>query len=189
MVLFGARLDYRRSNFSAFFMDFADRIERVLVWLYHNGADLLHTLKALQNPARKMNDCFNLFGLIIFLMILIKRVTLEGLLQAARNTYPNEFFALLGSKHRNEVIDEVIVVPAIYGRAHALIKSGYIPVDFNIVGSVHSHPTHSNKPSKADLHSFPAFGKIHLIISYPFTMESINAYDSSGRKTGWRVVE
>ena len=122
-------------------------------------------------------------------MIEIKSATLGGLLEAARNTFPNEFFALLGSRRRNNLIDEVIVVPAIYGRAHTLVKSGFIPVDFNIAGSVHSHPTSSNKPSKADLHSFPVFGSIHLIISYPFTIENVSAYDSGGRSREFRVVE
>lgn len=122
-------------------------------------------------------------------MIQIKRSTLRGLLYAASNTYPNEFFALLGSRHRNNEIDEVIVVPAIYGRVHTLIKSSLIPIDFKIVGSVHSHPTSQSKPSRADLHSFPVFGSIHLIIPYPFTIESVQAYDSGGRKIELKVVE
>jgi len=122
-------------------------------------------------------------------MIRVKRATLEGILEAARNTYPNEFFALLGSSHRSNVIDEVIVVPAVYGKTHALVKSWLKPVDFSIMGSVHSHPGPSNRPSKADLHSFPSFGRIHFIISYPFNLESASAYDSTGKKLEWAVAE
>ncbi len=122
-------------------------------------------------------------------MISIKRATLEGLLEAARNTYPNEFFALLGSTHRNNVIDEVIVVPAVYGQRHTIIRSGLVPLDFNAVGSVHSHPGNSSRPSVADLHSFPSFGRVHFIISYPFTIESTNAYSASGKELEWRTVE
>ncbi len=122
-------------------------------------------------------------------MISIKRATLEGLLEAARNTYPNEFFALLGSTHRNSTIDEVVMVPTVYGKAHAIIKSGLVPVDFNIIGSIHSHPGNSNKPSVADLHSFPSFGSVHFIISYPFTIERINVYSARGKELEWKVVE
>lgn len=122
-------------------------------------------------------------------MILIKRATLEGLLEAASNTYPNEFFALLGSTHRNNVIDEVIVVPAVYGKRHTIIRSGLMPLDFNVTGSVHSHPGNSNRPSVADLHSFPGFGSVNFIISYPFTIESTNAYSASGKELKWGIVE
>ena len=122
-------------------------------------------------------------------MASIKRATLEGLLGAAKNTYPNEFFALLGSRHRNNIVDEVVVVPAVYGKRHALVKTGLVPLDFSILGSVHSHPGPSNRPSRADLHSFPRFGSIHLIISLPFTMETVGAYDSKGRGIELEVVE
>ena len=122
-------------------------------------------------------------------MYTIKRATLEGLLEAAANTYPNEFFALLGSSRKNNVIDEVVIVPAVYGRSHTLVKTGHIPLDLKVMGSIHSHPGPSAKPSKADLHSFPAFGSIHLIISHPFSMNSVAAYDVAGHRIEVKVAE
>ena len=121
-------------------------------------------------------------------MILIKRDVIETIIEAAKNTYPKEFFALLGST-KSSIVDELVVVPAIYGYGHTLIRSGLIPIDFNIVGSVHSHPGSSNMPSKADLNSFANFGRIHLIIAWPFNMDTIEVYDINGEKLAWRVIE
>jgi len=43
----------------------------------------------------------------------IKKQTLESIIMAARNVYPNEFFSMLGGKNRT--IEELVVVPATYG--------------------------------------------------------------------------
>ncbi|MEM0360182.1 MAG: Mov34/MPN/PAD-1 family protein [Candidatus Diapherotrites archaeon] len=120
-------------------------------------------------------------------MLCIKKAIVEGILEASKNTYPNEFFALLGSKNRNEIIDEVVIVPAVFGREHAIVR-GRLPVDFRIVGSVHSHPSPDNNPSQEDLVAFSRFGKVHFIISYPFNIGNINVVDSSGKKIEWTVV-
>jgi len=121
-------------------------------------------------------------------MIQIKRNVIETIIEAAKNTHPKEFFALLGSTD-GKTIDELIIVPAVYGYGHTLIKAGLIPVDFNIAGSVHSHPGPANVPSNADLHSFPGFGRIHLIIAWPFNIGSIKVFDSAGKELEWKVVE
>jgi len=120
--------------------------------------------------------------------IQIKRNIIEGIIEAARNTYPKEFFALLGSSDK-KVIDELIVVPAIYGFGHVLVRSYLIPIDFKIVGSVHSHPEKMNNPSSADIKSFSEFGDIHLIIAWPFDINSIQAYDVSGKPINWQVID
>lgn len=121
-------------------------------------------------------------------MIQIKRHVIETIIEAAKSTHPKEFFALLGSTD-GKVIDELIIVPAVYGYGHTLIKAGLIPVDFNIAGSVHSHPGKVNMPSNADLHSFPGFGRIHLIIAWPFNINTIKAFDSTGNELEWKVIE
>jgi len=129
------------------------------------------------------------FVLRVFCVIEIKKDTIEGLLEAAKNTYPKEFFALLGSTRKNNTIDEVIIVPAVYGTQHALVKGGHYPLDFNSVGSVHSHPGPSNKPSRADIHSFPSFGRVHLIISFPFNLENVKAFNVNGKEVELDVVQ
>ncbi|MEM4662757.1 MAG: Mov34/MPN/PAD-1 family protein [Candidatus Diapherotrites archaeon] len=118
----------------------------------------------------------------------IKKDVLEGIIEAVKNTYPREFFALLGSSN-DKIIDEIIVVPAIYGSTHVLIKSNLIPFDSKIVGSVHSHPIGLPKPSTEDLRHFSNFGDVHLIISWPFSIDSIKAYDVHGKEIELVIVE
>ncbi len=119
----------------------------------------------------------------------IKRATLEAIAQAARNLYPNEFFALLGSSGKNGIIDEIVMIPSIYGKQHASFRLDLVPVDFSIKGSAHSHPGPAATPSRGDLRAFAKTGEIHLIISYPFNIENARMFDVKGREIEWSVAE
>src|SRR3989344_9149431 len=110
----------------------------------------------------------------------IKKFVLEDLLLGARNTFPNEFFALLGEK--NGVIEEFVLVPSVYGKTHAIWRRDLVPLDKSIVGSFHSHPSSNNNPSSADLRSFSSMGKIHLIAGHPFEPENVKAFDAKGKR-------
>jgi proteasome lid subunit RPN8/RPN11 len=55
-----------------------------------------------------------------------------------------------------------------------------LPIDFTIVGTVHSHPSPIAQPSKADLSLFNKFGKIHIIAASPFDYNSWSAFDYMG---------
>jgi len=56
-----------------------------------------------------------------------------------------------------------------------------LPVDFSLIGTVHSHPSGNISPSNVDLNYF--FGRILMIVGYPFESEScIAVYDSNGNK-------
>ncbi len=119
----------------------------------------------------------------------IKESTLEDILEASRNTYPNEFMALLGGDKKAGVVDEIVIVPATYGREHAIIHTNQVPMDFRIMGSVHSHPSPNAFPSKGDLRTFPRLGEIHFIIAYPFDLNSTRAFDSAGNEIEFEVIE
>ena len=123
-------------------------------------------------------------------MVAIKRAALEALLLAARNTFPNEFLALLSStSKRGKVVDEFVVLPATYGRNYSSVRLDLLPYDSRVLGSVHSHPGPSARPSKGDLRAFKALGETHLIIASPFTFESVKAFDAMGNPIGLEVVE
>jgi proteasome lid subunit RPN8/RPN11 len=120
--------------------------------------------------------------------IKIKRGLLLELLEASKNTYPNEFFAFLG-KDNNSVIDHFIIVPLFYSANDSVsYRTDTLPFDFSIAGTIHSHPSYSGRPSSADLHSFEKRGFIHLIIAYPYTFESIFAYDRDGNKVSFEII-
>ncbi len=119
----------------------------------------------------------------------IKRGTAESIALAARNTYPDEFIAMVGGNKGEMLIDELVVVPAIYGEDFAAVKQYLLPFDFRVLGSVHSHPSASNLPSVEDLATFLALGEIHIIIAYPFTLNTMKAFNSNGKEIGLEVVE
>jgi len=119
----------------------------------------------------------------------VKRGTLENIALAAQHAFPMEFIALLGSRSRDNIVDEIVVVPAVFGSEHAMLYSSLIPFDSGIIGSVHSHPSEYNFPSKADLDSFRKLGKVHLIISRPFALSNIRAFDNSGKMVAIEVVD
>ncbi|MBN2127435.1 MAG: Mov34/MPN/PAD-1 family protein [Candidatus Diapherotrites archaeon] len=122
-------------------------------------------------------------------MIKLKKSVIDDLLLAARNTYPNEFFAYLGGDKKTNTVDEFILAPAVYGKTFVMIKEYLMPFDSRIMGSIHSHPGKSNFPSKADVNSFGKKGEIHLIIAFPYTLNSIQAYDEKGIKTEFELIE
>jgi proteasome lid subunit RPN8/RPN11 len=121
-------------------------------------------------------------------MVAIKKATLEALLLAAKNTYPDEFIALLSSK-RGKAIDEFVLLPATYGKSFSSIRTDLAPYDSGIRGSVHSHPGPNARPSRADLRAFRAMGEIHLIIAAPFNFNSVRAFKANGEETKIEVVE
>jgi len=121
-------------------------------------------------------------------MVAIKKSTLEALLLASKNTYPNEFLAFLSSKE-GKVVDEFVLLPAVYGKSFSSVRLDLMPLDRGIKGSVHSHPGPSAFPSKGDLRSFKKLGEIHLIIAKPFTLETVKAFDAEGKELEIEVVE
>ena len=113
-------------------------------------------------------------------MYSIKKETLESIIIAAKNVYPNEFFSFIGGE--NEIINELVIVPATYGDKFCLFRLDLVPYDPTIIGTVHSHPSVYNTPSKADLDSFRKKGKIHLIIGYPYDLNTLKAFDNTGKE-------
>jgi len=112
----------------------------------------------------------------------IKRETLEAVLMAARNTFPNEFFCLLGGNRKEKTITEFVVIPAVFGKTHTLVQDWLKPVDKSVVGSVHSHPSAHGFPSGPDLRAFPRFGEAHLILYYPFDLHNARLFDLKGKE-------
>ena len=119
----------------------------------------------------------------------IRRETLKMIMGASRDSYPNEFAAALRANRRG-VITELILIPGtISGNRKALMQLYNLPIDYSIVGSVHSHPSGSYRPSEADLKFFASFGYVHIIVGSPFTMDTYGVYDRSGREINLEVME
>ncbi len=64
------------------------------------------------------------------------------------------------------------------GPTFAGFPHSFLPFDFSYVGTVHSHPSGSAKPSVTDLHNF--FGLVSLIVKSPYEDDDIFAWVSNG---------
>ncbi|MBC7131428.1 Mov34/MPN/PAD-1 family protein [Candidatus Bathyarchaeota archaeon] len=124
-------------------------------------------------------------------IVVIPRSLLEALLDNAKRIYPKETILLLrGEKSRGRIsVSEVIVPPlATYGEGFANIPLHMLPIDFSIIGTVHSHPSGSLKPSPQDLNHF--WGSILMILGFPFRDEDcVAVYDYNGNRLTVKVVE
>lgn len=113
---------------------------------------------------------------------------IESIIAASQNTFPNEFVSLLGGNTPKKIVDELIVVPAISGKAHAILRTDLLPLNQPVVGSVHSHPGYSNRPSSADAHLFARYGPFHLIICQPFSLSKMQAFDITASPISFEIL-
>lgn len=118
----------------------------------------------------------------------IKKRTLKMILEASKSSYPEEFGAIL--RARKGVIHELMLLPGtISGERSALFRLHNLPIDFTVVGTVHSHPSGSCRPSRADLDLFRGFGWVHMIVCEPYDRSSWAAYDGRGARKELKVVD
>jgi proteasome lid subunit RPN8/RPN11 len=111
---------------------------------------------------------------------------------SSRSSYPKEFGALLRvDEDEKTTITEVVLLPGtISGNAHAIFKLYMLPIDYSVVGTVHSHPSSIARPSEADLELFGHFGRVHLIFGVnPVGQVSWRAYTHAGEPLEVRVKE
>lgn len=118
----------------------------------------------------------------------ISKRTLKMIMESAKDSHPNEFAA--GLREVQGVISELILVPGtVSGPMNALLKLHSLPIDYSLVGIAHSHPSPSFSPSTQDLNMFGKFGRIHIIVSYPYDMSSWQAYNWKGEKIDLEVLD
>jgi len=122
--------------------------------------------------------------------IIFEKDVIHNIIELAKQTYPKEFIAFLEGKQKKRIL-------RIYGLAyqeyhaneHSTLSKINFPITSSIVGSAHSHPGPSNRPSRADLHFFSKRGMVHLIIRHPYDEQDIQAYDNKGNRIGFEVED
>ena len=123
--------------------------------------------------------------------VFVSRELLETILEGAKQLYPRESFLLLRGRKSKEIIyvTDLIVAPfAVHGKGFAGFSSYMLPMDFSIVGTVHSHPSGNTMASHVDLNHM--FGRIAMIVGYPFEGElNVAVYDSNGEKLSLTVAD
>ncbi|MFQ6060212.1 MAG: Mov34/MPN/PAD-1 family protein [Thermoplasmata archaeon] len=118
----------------------------------------------------------------------IKKEVLDLILTVSKESYPNEFAGVL--RCEEGVITEIMLLPGtVSGGRSALLRLHMLPIDYTVVGTVHSHPGRSNHPSQGDLQLFSRFGYVHIITRVPYDKNSWKAWDLQGKPYTLEVVD
>lgn len=131
----------------------------------------------------------NFLGLKDFNKIVLKKEVLVDILNLARSNYPKEFVALLKGKIENDelIIYQITMQKSFSSTKSAVIFSDNLPIKEDVIGSVHSHPSYSNRASKADLKFFNKTGMVHFIVSNPFRPENLAGYNMYGNRIKFEI--
>jgi proteasome lid subunit RPN8/RPN11 len=125
------------------------------------------------------------------LTVSISAELLDSIFEGAKRLYPKETFLLLrGKKSKNEIRVSDLVVPplAVYGYGFANLPFHMLPMDFSMVGTVHSHPSGNVRPSSVDLNHF--FGRVLMIVGFPFaSAQNVAVYDSKGERLQLQITK
>ncbi len=115
---------------------------------------------------------------------------LQAMFESAKRLHPRETILLLRGKKEKSLIrvSELVVPPlASYGQGFASVPFHMLPIDFSIVGVMHSHPSGNLAPSIEDLNH--SFGIIIMIVGFPFESEqNIAVYSRNGEKLNLRIA-
>ncbi len=122
--------------------------------------------------------------------VLIERAVVDSVLSYAQMLHPREAILLLKGKvdkHRIVVNDTQIPPLATHGNTFSTFPLHTLPIDFSIVGVVHSHPSGALRPSVTDLNK--VYGRIMVITAYPYQSEkNIAIFDREGKTLKYEVV-
>lgn len=113
--------------------------------------------------------------------VLITRQTADGIITYSKTCHPNEGILILrGKSSKNEIVVDGLILPpfSVHGPYYSGFPSFDLPFDLSYVGTAHSHPGGSNKPSLEDLNNY--YGLVSIIINYPYTYNTIAAFDRDG---------
>lgn len=123
-------------------------------------------------------------------LVVISRIVADGIISYSRTLHPNEAILILqGRTTREQVIIESLVIPpfASSGPYYSGFSYYHLPFDNSYVGSAHSHPSGSNRPSLEDLNR-GFYGAASIIIAHPYEDRTIAAYDRNGNRLDLNIT-
>jgi proteasome lid subunit RPN8/RPN11 len=119
----------------------------------------------------------------------LKRQVADSIITYSKSCHPNEGILILQGKAKkdNIQVDGLVVPPfASHGPYYSGFPTYDLPFDLSYIGTAHSHPGGSNRPSLEDLNNF--YGFISVIINYPYSDTDIGAFDRNGNKVRVEIV-
>jgi proteasome lid subunit RPN8/RPN11 len=121
--------------------------------------------------------------------VIMSRQVADGIITYAKTWHPNEGILILqGKSKKNQIIIDGLIVPPFssHGPYYSGFPSYELPADLSYVGTVHSHPQGSNRPSLEDLNNY--YGLVSIIISYPYEDYTIGAFDRNGNDIDLKIL-
>jgi proteasome lid subunit RPN8/RPN11 len=124
-----------------------------------------------------------------FEKIIVERLVIDAISNFARGAHPKEFIMFLQGSFKEKALTITgLIFQEYYASEELAMPIIRLPISMGIVGSVHSHPGPSNKPSNADLEFFAKQGIVHLIIKRPYSEKDIAAYDANGKSISFEAA-
>jgi len=122
--------------------------------------------------------------------VVVSRSAANGIISYSKALHPNEAILILqGKTTSKQVIIEGLVIPpfALSGPYYSGYSNFYLPSDSSYVGSAHSHPGGSNRPSLEDLNR-GFYGAVSIIIAHPYEDSTMAVYDRNGNKLDFEIT-
>jgi proteasome lid subunit RPN8/RPN11 len=121
-------------------------------------------------------------------VVMARRVA-DGIITYAKSWHPHEGILILQGKiKKEEIILEGLIIPpfSLHGPYYSGFSGYELPFDLSYIGTAHSHPGGSNKPSLEDLNNY--YGVVSIIISYPYEDNTIGAFDRNGKNMEMKIL-
>jgi proteasome lid subunit RPN8/RPN11 len=122
--------------------------------------------------------------------VAITRQAADGIITYSRTKHPNEAILVLqGTSNKDHILIDRLVIPpfSMSGPYYSGFPIHDLPFDLSYLGTAHSHPGGSNKPSLEDLNHF--YGLVSLIISHPYEDETLGAFDRNGNALELKILD
>jgi proteasome lid subunit RPN8/RPN11 len=122
--------------------------------------------------------------------VVITRKAADGIITWSKTHHPNEAILVLqGRTTKDQIIVDGLVIPpfAESGPFYSGFAVHDLPYTIPHIGTAHSHPDSSNRPSLEDLNYFSGF--VSIIISHPYEDETLGAYDRNGNSLEIKIVD
>lgn len=122
--------------------------------------------------------------------VIITRQAADGIITWAKTHHPNDALLVLKGKTTKEkiIVDGLVIPPFTEsGPFYSGFAVHDLPYTIPHIGTAHSHPGGSNRPSFEDLNYFSGF--VSIIINHPYEDETMGAYDRNGNILEIKVVD
>lgn len=114
---------------------------------------------------------------------------LAEMLTFAKERHPKEAILMLRGKVNKDsiTITDYLFPPfATTNSISASYPIHMLPIDFSIVGTIHSHPSGSLQLSAQDMNH--VYGRISMVMGFPYGLGDVAAYNKQAERLSLRVT-